>query len=319
MGGAVAAPDRARSVEHAAARHRLAAWSGDFYNQSMSAPILATKLYIPPPRTDVVLRSRLIERLDEDLCRGPGFRRKLTLISAPAGFGKTTLISEWIPEMAVRSNLIVTGDAAATADKIMTSESLFRLGFVGDLAMIMADVAIALLFYALLRPVSHVLALMAAFFRLAQAAALGINLLNMFFALQLLGGADYLGTLSADQSNALALMFLDAHAAGYRLALVFFGFSILILGYLLVKSDYFPRILGYGMFVASVIYVADSVAYFMLSNYVDYEAVFDALLSGPVVLAELSLCAWLLWKGVRVPQQDTRALASTTQAERIGA
>ena len=57
----------------------------------MPAPILATKLYIPPPRPKVVLRPRLIERLNEGLCS-----RKLTLISAPAGFGKTTLVSEWV-------------------------------------------------------------------------------------------------------------------------------------------------------------------------------------------------------------------------------
>jgi LuxR family maltose regulon positive regulatory protein len=62
----------------------------------MSTPILATKLYIPPPRRDVVFRPRLVERLDEDLSHGPGLGRKLTLTSAPAGFGKTTLISEWI-------------------------------------------------------------------------------------------------------------------------------------------------------------------------------------------------------------------------------
>ncbi len=58
----------------------------------MSTTILATKLYIPPPRTQVVLRPRLIERLNEGLSSG----RKLTFISAPAGFGKTTLVSEWI-------------------------------------------------------------------------------------------------------------------------------------------------------------------------------------------------------------------------------
>jgi LuxR family maltose regulon positive regulatory protein len=57
----------------------------------MSAPILATKLYIPPPRSKIVVRSRLIKRLNE----GP---RKLTLISAPAGFGKTTLVSEWVED-----------------------------------------------------------------------------------------------------------------------------------------------------------------------------------------------------------------------------
>src|SRR5215216_843256 len=56
----------------------------------MSTPILATKLYVPPPRPKVVSRTRLIERLNE------GLHRKLTLISAPAGFGKTTLVSEWV-------------------------------------------------------------------------------------------------------------------------------------------------------------------------------------------------------------------------------
>jgi LuxR family maltose regulon positive regulatory protein len=58
----------------------------------MLAPILATKLYIPPSRRSVVLRARLVERLNEGLAAG----HKLTLVSAPAGFGKTTLVSEWV-------------------------------------------------------------------------------------------------------------------------------------------------------------------------------------------------------------------------------
>ena len=62
----------------------------------MPTPILATKLYVPPFRADVVSRSRLTDRLNDDLCRSDEFARKLTLISAPAGFGKTTLVSEWV-------------------------------------------------------------------------------------------------------------------------------------------------------------------------------------------------------------------------------
>ena len=56
-------------------------------------PILATKLYIPPPRSKIVLRPHLVERLNA------GLHHKLILISAPAGFGKTTLVSEWVQEM----------------------------------------------------------------------------------------------------------------------------------------------------------------------------------------------------------------------------
>ncbi len=58
----------------------------------MSEPLLLTKLYVPPPRSTIVLRPRLIERLNEGLLAS----RKLTLISASAGFGKTTLVSEWV-------------------------------------------------------------------------------------------------------------------------------------------------------------------------------------------------------------------------------
>ena len=58
----------------------------------MPTPILATKLYIPPPRPKAVRRPRLIERLNEGVSSG----RRLTLVSAPAGFGKTTLVSEWV-------------------------------------------------------------------------------------------------------------------------------------------------------------------------------------------------------------------------------
>jgi LuxR family transcriptional regulator, maltose regulon positive regulatory protein len=56
----------------------------------MSMPLLATKLYVPPPRPEAVVRPRLIERLDA------GLRGRLTLVSAPAGFGKTTLVSAWL-------------------------------------------------------------------------------------------------------------------------------------------------------------------------------------------------------------------------------
>ena len=62
----------------------------------MIAPLLTTKLYIPPVRPNLVPRPRLIQRLDEGL----QLSHRLTLISAPAGFGKTTLLSEWIHQSA---------------------------------------------------------------------------------------------------------------------------------------------------------------------------------------------------------------------------
>ena len=60
------------------------------FDSAQDVPLLTTKLYIPPPRPTLVSRPRLIEQLNA------GMTRNLTLISAPAGFGKTTLLSEWV-------------------------------------------------------------------------------------------------------------------------------------------------------------------------------------------------------------------------------
>src|SRR5512133_1901097 len=76
----------------------------------MSAPMLVTKLYIPPPRPKVVLRQRLLERLNE------GLHRKLTLISAPAGFGKTTLVSEWLASLEARDLRLGASKAGPVLD-----------------------------------------------------------------------------------------------------------------------------------------------------------------------------------------------------------
>lgn len=65
----------------------------------MDTPLLQTKLYIPPPRPNLVPRPNLIQRLDEGLRLG----HRLTLLSAPAGFGKTTLISDWLGQIKSRT------------------------------------------------------------------------------------------------------------------------------------------------------------------------------------------------------------------------
>ena len=198
-------------------------------------------------------------------------------------------------EVVIRSNLIVPFDAAATAANIATSQSLFRMGFAADSIMLLSDVAIAVLFYVLLRQVNNTLALMAAAFRLTQAAILGFNLLNYHGALLLITNSGYATGLGTEQLQVLVLLLLDMHSHGYDLGLLFFGLSNVILGYLVIKSDYLPSPLGYGLMAAAVVYLGGSYARFLLPDV--------ASLLAPVYiipfLAELSFCLWLLVKGVR--------------------
>lgn len=220
-------------------------------------------------------------------------------------------------QFVVRQSLIVAGDAAATADKIMESEALFRMGIASDLIMISVDIALALLFYVLLKPVSQPLALLAAFFRLAQAFVLGMNLLTLFIGLELVSGADYLAAYDAEQLQGLGLVFLEAHGIGYSLALMFFALSLLVLGYLVYRSGYLPKILGVLLIIAAAGYLTDGFAKVLLTNYEDYKATFDMLVFTPAFIGELAFALWLLIKGVNVQNQEERPTLKTRHTDEM--
>lgn len=217
-------------------------------------------------------------------------------------------------EFVVRQSLIVPSDATATATKILASEGLFRAGIAADLIMVLADVGVGLLFYLLFRRMNHTLALLTAFLRLAQGTVLCINLLNLFFGLALLHGSAALGVFDTAQLHALALPFLEAHGMGYALALIFFGVSLLPLGYLLITSRYVPRILGILLLVAALGYLSDSFARVLLVNYSVYQPFFDNVVFLPAFIAELALTLWLLIKGVKVRADASRTEPTTTPA-----
>lgn len=206
-------------------------------------------------------------------------------------------------EAFVRGGVIVSGDAAATAGNIIESEHLFRLGFAGELVMLACDIAFALILYVLLKPVSRNLALLAAFFRLAMSAISGVNALNHIGALLILNGADYLSVFQPDQLYALAMLKLKMHTFGYHIALVFFGFHLLVLGYLIFRSDYLPKIIGLMLMIAAFCYWTNS-----FSNILDAEfagRLFPFILL-PSLVAEMSLTLWLLVMGVNVPKWKAR-------------
>ena len=197
----------------------------------------------------------------------------------------------------VRATLVVPGDAAATAAAILGSEGLFRLGLVADLVAFLADAAVAVLLYLLLRPVSRTISLMAAAFRLVAHPAIGgINLLNHFGALLLLQGQTYLGAFGPAQRESLALLALDLHGYGYLLAGAFFGVHCALLGYLLYRSDRFPRVLGVLVGAAAVGYLVETGVFFLAPA---WEGVASGLVVGTATAGEGALCLYLLVRGVR--------------------
>jgi hypothetical protein len=214
------------------------------------------------------------------------------------------IIAGGFAEGFVRSRLIVPGDATATANNIMASESLWRIAFAGEMTTYVCAVALVLILYLLLRPVNRNLALLAAFFNLVSIAIEGINALLHFAPLLLLGDAGYLKAFEPRQLQALALLSLDLHEYGFGISLVIFSFVLLIEGYLIFKSGYFPKTLGILLTIASLCYVSNSFALFLAPA---FEAkIFPAVLL-PALIGELSLCLWLIVIGVDVPKWKEQA------------
>lgn len=200
----------------------------------------------------------------------------------------------------VRAGLIVPGEAAATAENILAAEGLFRLGFVADLIAFMADAAVAVLLYVLLRPVNRTVALIAAAFRLLAHPAIGaVNLLNHFSVLVILGGGEFLSVFEPDQLEALALVSLELHGYGYLIGGAFFGVHCALLGWLLVRSELFPAWLGVLLGIAAAGYLTESFVYFLAPA---WERPASVLVVVTASVAEVALCAWLLLKGTREPQ-----------------
>ena len=199
------------------------------------------------------------------------------------------------------SRFIVRGDAAATANSIMASESLFRVGIVGNLFTFIANILLALALYQLLKVVNRNMASLMVILFLVGVPIAMLNELSQLAVLQLLSGADYLKAFAPDQLHAIVYLSLGVHDQGLLIAHVFFGLWLLPMGYLVFRSGFIHRIVGVLLVIAGVGYVVQSFAAFLGHN------VNIILFTG---LGELVFLFWLLIKGVDVEQWKQRALES---------
>lgn len=199
-------------------------------------------------------------------------------------------------QLYVRSGAKVAGDAAATAENIRASVTLFRIAFMTDLVNIACFILLALVLYVLLSPVNKQIASAFVIFNAITVAIVGANMLNHAGALAMATTPTYATALGAESADALALLFMDLHRHGYLIAQIFFGLWLLPLGYLVYKSGYFPRVLGILLMIGCFGYLADLV---VVSLSPDLESNLSPYLALPAGLAEILFLLWLLVKGAK--------------------
>jgi len=193
----------------------------------------------------------------------------------------------------VPAKLIVSGNAAATANNILASERLFRLGISSELICAVEFIFLVWVLYRLLGGVSKTHASLMVIFGLAFVPVMCMNVLSEIAALTLLRGADFLSMLDGPQREGLAMLFLDLHRYGYIIGWIF-GPWLFFFGVLVFKSGFLPRILGVLLIAACFAYLADSLTPLLLPSYADVVGRFASV---PLTLGEPAIILWLLIRG----------------------
>ena len=228
---------------------------------------------------------RTVEPAQQTAAKVAGFLYLFTMATSIFGFY-------------ARAPLLVRGNAAQTAVNIAASERLYRISIVSDLLTVACVIILVAALYVVLKPVDRNVALLAAFWRLAENFILAVITLSAFAALALLSGADYLRAFDTEQLQALAYtLALRVHGAGFNIGFVFLGLGSTVFSYLWLKSRYIPRALAAWGIFSSLVLAIVTLAILVFPGL----AALGLTYMLPMFFYEVGLGIWLLVKGIRAP------------------
>src|SRR5665213_2072041 len=204
-----------------------------------------------------------------------------------------TICTGVVDHILVGSRIIVAGGPAATAQRLLASESLYRLAFALDLIPVYAIVTVLL--YDLFKPVNRSLSLLAAFGSLAGGAVGSSAAIFQLAPIVVLNASTQLPGLTPAQVQGLALIFLRLHELGFSISLMFFGLYCSLLGWMITHSIFMSRGVGVLMTAAGVSYMLYSFAYFVSPSLAAWLSTYALLLGS---IGEIALTVWLLVVGI---------------------
>jgi Domain of unknown function (DUF4386) len=205
----------------------------------------------------------------------------------------------------VYDGIVEPGDAAATADNIRSSVMLFRAGLLAYLLPGPCFLLAAIALYGLLKHVNRLAAIAMVALNAVGTATACLNLLNWYAAIAVATDDAYPRAFGEAGTDALTMQYLDMYDGGVGIAFVFDSLWLVPLGYLVIKSGYFPKLLGVALIVACVGYLVNDVfiAFLALDPGAARTTGIGLAVTPIAGLAELAFVVWLLVKGARVPER----------------
>ena len=194
------------------------------------------------------------------------------------------------------SHFLVPGEATATARNIIADEPTYRIGILTDFVTLLIFIFLVVSLYDLFKGVDQWQAMLMVLL-VAVGVTIGLaNLFNKLAPLILLSGGNYLSVFTKPQLDALALGLLNLNSNGNTIAGAFWGLWLFPFGVLVIKSGFFPRVLGILLLVAGFAYLTSSVTSIVLPAYSD--VVSKATM--PLGFGEFPIIFWLLIEGAKV-------------------
>jgi hypothetical protein len=208
----------------------------------------------------------------------------------------------------VLTHVFVRSDAAKTAANILGSEGLFRAGYVAEIFGILLFASSMVLLYELFKPASGTLARAMLCAGLIGSGIQVLDTLADIAALMLVKGGGSLAALPVAEAQALASMFLRMHVLVYDLALVFIGTGQILIGALVLRATFLPRILGVMMTIDGLGYITHSLTTFLAPSIAAH--LYPYLPFGTAIIGEGPLFLWLIVRGVQVERWEAQAAAA---------
>jgi hypothetical protein len=205
----------------------------------------------------------------------------------------------------VPGKLIVHGNAAATANNIAASETLFRLGIAGQLICQVGFIFVALALYELLKGVNQRHASLWVILVVVAIPIAFLNELNSIAALVLVRGADFLSIFEKPQRDALSMLFLNLHNEGIGVVEMLWGLGLFPLALLVYRSRFLPRFLGVWIAIDGFAYVILSLTSVLLPQYQDKVFTYGQ----PAFFGEVAFMLWLVIRGTKPLVGDAAALS----------
>jgi len=242
----------------------------------------------------------------------PDRNQGMTLRRAALVVGLTYLLNPVTYAEYVYPKLVIPGDIERTAQNLSVHGGLFLAAVFCYFISFIGDVVLAWALYVLLAPVNRSLSLLAAWFQLVYAAIALFGTLNLVTAFRLLSTPEYLTAFGTAQLHAQALLLLNSFRYDWSMGLVLFGIHLVLLGYLICRSSYIPRIIGALLVIDGLGWMTNSLSPYLFPNaHLGFISI--------TFFGELVFMFWLLIRGWKIKQPATDsgvdpAIASTFDA-----